>query len=70
MKCVADVDTKLCFYEKSLVNYNVFHSHEDNEGELYVPVKYDIGDLTEQHIEGKPTESLSINELHVNNETR
>ena len=52
VKYVADVDTKLCSYE-SLVDYNVFHSHEDNEGELYVPVKYDIVDLMEQHMEGK-----------------
>ena len=49
VKTCEDVETKLCSYE-SLVDFNVFHYHEDNKGELYVPVKYDILDLMEQHL--------------------
>ena len=45
-------ETVITSYE-SLVDFNVFHYHEDSEGESYVPVKYDIGDLIEQHAKGE-----------------
>ena len=52
VKHVIDIETELCSYE-SLVDFNVLHIHEDHEGELYVPVKYDIVDLMEQHLKGE-----------------
>lgn len=45
-------ETGIASYE-SLVDFNVFHTHEDNEGEAYIPVKYDVDDLIEQHAKGK-----------------
>lgn len=51
VKKAPEVETKLCSYE-SLVDFNILHIHEDNEGQLYVPVKYDILDLMEQHLKG------------------
>ena len=51
VKTSEEVETKLCPYE-SLVDFNVLHGHEDKEGELYVPVKYDIADLMAQHLKG------------------
>ena len=51
MKSSEEVETKLCPYE-SLVDFNILHLHEDNEGGLYVPMKYDIADLMEQHLKG------------------
>ena len=51
VKYVLDSETEVCSYE-SLVDFNVLHIHEDHEGELYVPVKYDIMDLIEQHLKG------------------
>ena len=38
---------------ESVVDFNVFHTHQDSEGENYVPVKYDVGDLIEQHAKGE-----------------
>ena len=38
---------------ENLVDYNVFHNHEDNLGELYVAVKYDIDDVIAQHVKGR-----------------
>ena len=46
------VVTGIASYE-SLVDFNVFHTHEDSDGELYVPVKYDIADILEQHTKGR-----------------
>lgn len=37
---------------ESLVDYSVFHTHENGLGELFIPVKYDIDDLLEQHVKG------------------
>ena len=51
VKSSEEVETKLCPYE-SLVDFNILHLHEDNEGGLYVPMKYDIADLMEQHLKG------------------
>ena len=51
VKSSEEVETKLCPYE-SLVDFNILHLHEDNEGGLYVPMKYDITDLMEQHLKG------------------
>ena len=52
VKSVIDLPTELCSYE-SLVDFNVPRIHEANEGEQYVPVKYDIVDLIEQHLRGE-----------------
>ena len=46
------VVTGIASYE-SLVDFNVFHTHEDSDDELYVPVKYDIADILEQHTNGR-----------------
>ena len=46
------METGIASYE-SLVDFNVFHTHEDSEGGLYIPVKYDIVDIIEQHAKGK-----------------
>lgn len=39
----------ICPFE-NLVDCNVFHIHKDSSGNLYIPVKYDIDDLMEQHV--------------------
>jgi len=45
---ISDEDNQyICSYE-SLVDYNVFHILE-NDGSLYVSVKYDIDDVVEEH---------------------
>ena len=46
------VVTGIASYE-SLVDFNVFHTHEDSDDERYVPVKYDIADILEQHTNGR-----------------
>ncbi|CAB4011337.1 Hypothetical predicted protein [Paramuricea clavata] len=41
------------FSYESIVDYNVFHIKKDHYGNQYVPVKYDIDDLMEDHVEGR-----------------
>jgi hypothetical protein len=41
------------FSYESIVDYNVFHIKKDHYGNQYVPVKYDIDDLMEEHVEGR-----------------
>lgn len=53
VKEISDTLThSICSYE-SLVDYNVFHVHVNHLEEMYIPVKYDICDLMEQHVKGK-----------------
>lgn len=42
----------ICSFE-SLVDFNVFHMKRDHRGNKYIPVKYDIDDLIEEHVEGR-----------------
>ena len=42
---------EICVYE-SLVDFSVLHIRTGRLDELYVPVKYDIDDLVEQHLQG------------------
>lgn len=37
---------------ESLVDYNIFHKIHQSDGKFYVPVKYDINDLMEEHLKG------------------
>ena len=46
------IESGIASYE-GLVDFNVFHTHEDSVGELYVPVKYDLGDVIDQHVTGR-----------------
>lgn len=55
--CVRDVEnyedcTTICPYD-SLVDFNVFHCKKDKHGNQYVPVKYDLCDIIEEHAEGR-----------------
>jgi len=34
----------------SIVDYNVFHIKTTADGNMYIPVKYDIDDLLEEHL--------------------
>ena len=47
-----EADRAVCAYE-NIVDFNIFHIHEDSTGEKYIPVKYDINDLIEQHVIGR-----------------
>lgn len=47
----ATTETRLSSYE-SLVDFNVFHLKKDFTGNLYLPVKYNIDDIVEEHILG------------------
>ena len=42
----------ICAYE-SPVDFNILHVHKGRSNELYVPAKYDLSDLIEQHAKGK-----------------
>ena len=46
------METGIASYE-NLVDYNVFHTQEDNLGKLYVPVKCDINDVIAEHVKGR-----------------
>lgn len=48
----AEESREVCSYD-SIVDFNVLHIHKDSTGEMYVPVKYDIQDLMEEHIKGE-----------------
>ena len=52
VKRMDNLESSVCSYE-SLVNYNVLHIHDNNEGELYVPMKYDIVNIMEEHVKGR-----------------
>ena len=41
----------VCAYE-SLLDYNVFHLKRDEHGNKYVPVKYELDDIIEEHVQG------------------
>ena len=47
-----DKEEYLCCYQ-SLIDYNVFHVKNDKQGNLYIPTKYDIDDLVEQHYKSR-----------------
>ena len=38
----------ICPYEQ-LVDYNVCHKKMDHEGRTYIPVKYNLDDIVEEH---------------------
>jgi hypothetical protein len=48
---VAASGTIICPYE-NIVDYNVFHIHEDNLRNMYITMKYDIKDLMAEHVRG------------------
>ena len=43
-------NSSVCSFE-SLVDYNVFHIKKDYNGNQYVPVKYDLDDVMEEHVD-------------------
>ena len=47
-----EVSTRVCPYEV-LLDFNVFHCKKDQNGNRYVPVKYDLRDLMTEHIQGE-----------------
>ena len=42
----------VCPYE-NLVDYNIFHIKKDHHGNNYVPVKYDLDNLIDEHVQGQ-----------------
>ena len=52
VKEIEEVRTRVCPYE-SLLDFNVFHPKKDQDGNHYVPVKYDLRDLMIEHVKGK-----------------
>ena len=49
---VEDVTEEKLFPYESLVDFNVFHLKNDTVGNCYIPTKYCIDDIVEQHIKG------------------
>ena len=49
---IEELSTGVCPYE-SLVDFNVFHCKKDQDGNKYVPVKYDLRDITTEHAQGE-----------------
>ena len=43
-------ENSIVYSYESLVDYNVFHIKKDSNGTLYVPVKYDLDDIMEEHV--------------------
>ena len=47
-----EVSTHLCPY-KVLLAFNIFHSKKDQNGNHYVPVKYNLRNIMNEHVQGK-----------------
>ena len=43
-------ENSIVYSYESLVDYNVFRIKKDSYGTLYVPVKYDLDDIMEEHV--------------------
>ena len=62
-------ESMICSAE-GLVDYNVFHVKKDQHGNTYVPVKYDLDDILEEHVEGQTRNMISLVLCIVNNYCR
>ena len=65
-----NIGKSMMFSAEGLVDYNVFQVKKDQHGNTYVPVKYDLDDILEEHVEGQTRNMISLVLCIVNNYCR
>ena len=49
-RCEVDVEFDIC-NQKEIVDYNVYHTIKSSDELLYIPIKYDVSDITEHYLD-------------------